>query len=130
MKSRSCGDRCSSNCCHEVGGQGIASLVDAHVYSQKCTNCAFYVHFILCQRKTAFMHSNIHHLECKLTVFFECMLCHLSSSYVHVAAPTKVLFQRGGEYCTSVFSLILRIPEHKGLKLGCDEIFGSLRRSS
>ena len=37
MKSRSCGDRCSSNCCHEAGCQSIASLVDAHVYSQKCT---------------------------------------------------------------------------------------------
>jgi len=70
MKTRSCGDRRSSNCCHEAGFQGIASLLDARVYSQKCT--------ILCQRKTAFMHSNIHHLECKVTVFFECMLCHLS----------------------------------------------------
>jgi len=115
MKSRSCGDRCSSNCCHEPGCQSIASLVDAHVYSQQCT--------ILCQKKTAFMHSHIHHLECKLTVFFECMLCHLSSSCVHVAAPTTggVLYE-----CIKLNNS-LRLREHKGLKLGCDEIFWVLK---
>ena len=90
MKSRSCGDRCSSNCCHEPGCQSIASLVDAHVYSQQCT--------ILCQRKQ--------HL-CTHTFITLSASSQCSSSVccaISLAPAYTLQLQQRGEYCTSVLS--------------------------